>query len=174
MVIEGTGRAKADGKIALQALGVISFDDEAGVYRVCAFNNGRWLQTEIKLLDNSQRMTWGFELGEIKTASTLRINENGEWTEHADLTIGLKRLPVVMQPGRSGTRSLLEEIERKQILAALEQAKTVVASPNGAAAFLGLKRCNRGYRSWAFRRLASGPGGSSGDFHGKAAPSALT
>jgi len=37
-------------------------------------------------------------------------------------------------------RSLLEETERKQILAALEQAKGVVAGPNGAAALLGLKR----------------------------------
>jgi formate hydrogenlyase transcriptional activator len=37
-------------------------------------------------------------------------------------------------------RSLLEEAERIQILAALEQAKGVVAGPHGAAALLGLKR----------------------------------
>jgi len=88
LVIEGTGRAKADGKIALQALGIISFDDEAGIYRMRAFNDGRWLEAEIKLLEDPKGMTWGFALGAIKTASTLRINENGEWTEHADIMIG--------------------------------------------------------------------------------------
>jgi formate hydrogenlyase transcriptional activator len=37
-------------------------------------------------------------------------------------------------------RSVLEEVERKQILAALEQSHGIVAGPNGAAALLGLKR----------------------------------
>ena len=37
-------------------------------------------------------------------------------------------------------RDVLEEVERKQIVAALEQTRGVVAGPNGAAALLGLKR----------------------------------
>jgi formate hydrogenlyase transcriptional activator len=37
-------------------------------------------------------------------------------------------------------RGVLEDVERKQILAALEQSHGVVAGPNGAAAKLGLKR----------------------------------
>jgi len=37
-------------------------------------------------------------------------------------------------------RDVLEDVERKQILAALEQSHGVVAGPNGAAARLGLKR----------------------------------
>jgi len=37
-------------------------------------------------------------------------------------------------------RSVLEEVERKQILAALEQSSGIVAGPKGAAARLGLKR----------------------------------
>jgi formate hydrogenlyase transcriptional activator len=37
-------------------------------------------------------------------------------------------------------RDVLEDVERKQILAALEQSRGVVAGPNGAAARLGLKR----------------------------------
>jgi formate hydrogenlyase transcriptional activator len=35
---------------------------------------------------------------------------------------------------------VLEETERKQILAALEEARWVVAGPKGAAARLGMKR----------------------------------
>jgi formate hydrogenlyase transcriptional activator len=37
-------------------------------------------------------------------------------------------------------RGLLEDTERTQILAALKQARWVVAGPNGAAALLGMKR----------------------------------
>jgi hypothetical protein len=51
LVIEGVGRAKADGTPPLQALGLIYFDDDAGIYRMRAFNDGRWLETEVKLAD---------------------------------------------------------------------------------------------------------------------------
>jgi len=89
LVIEGVGRTKADGKVALQALGLISFDDESGTYRMRAYNDGRWLETEVKLADGDA-ITWGFSLGEISTNSVLRINAKGEWTELAELTIGTR------------------------------------------------------------------------------------
>ena len=53
LMIEGVGRTKSDGKLALQALGLISFDDESGTYRMRAFNDGRWLETEVKLADGN-------------------------------------------------------------------------------------------------------------------------
>ena len=37
-------------------------------------------------------------------------------------------------------RAVMDETERKQILAALEQTNWTVAGPNGAAALLGMKR----------------------------------
>jgi hypothetical protein len=88
LVIEGVGRTKADGKLSLQALGLISFDDETGTYRMRAFNDGRWLETEVKLADGVNSISWGFALGEFKTTTVLRITENGEWTEHGELVIG--------------------------------------------------------------------------------------
>jgi hypothetical protein len=88
LMIEGIGRVKSDGKLALQALGLISYDDERAVYTMRAFNDGRWLDTEIKLAEGGQGITWGFSFGEIKTSSLLRINEKGEWTERAEITIG--------------------------------------------------------------------------------------
>jgi hypothetical protein len=42
----------------------------------------------VKLSENGRGMTWGFALGDIRTSSTLRINEKGEWTELAEITIG--------------------------------------------------------------------------------------
>jgi hypothetical protein len=88
LVIEGVGRTKADGKLSLRALGLISFDDEAETYRMRAFNDGRWLETEVKLADGANSISWGFALGEFKTTTVLRIDENGEWTEHGELVIG--------------------------------------------------------------------------------------
>jgi hypothetical protein len=52
------------------------------------FNDGRFLETELKLLDNSQGMTWGFALGQIRTSSMMWITEKGDWTELTEITIG--------------------------------------------------------------------------------------
>ena len=87
-VIEGVGRTKSGGQLLLQAFGIISYDDESGTYRLRAFNDGRYLETQIKLLEEGKGMTWGFALGEIKTNSELRINRRGEWTELAEISIG--------------------------------------------------------------------------------------
>ena len=87
LVIEGVGRTKSDGHSVLQALGVISFDDETATYRIRAFNDGRFLESEL-LLGQEQAISWGFNLGQVTTKSVLRINESGEWTELAEIKIG--------------------------------------------------------------------------------------
>jgi hypothetical protein len=93
LLIEGVGRAKSevmpDGKPVLQALGMVSFDDETETYRMRAFNDGRFLETEVTLVaDNA--IAWGFTLGEIKTNSVLRIDDKGDWTELGELTMGAR------------------------------------------------------------------------------------
>lgn len=101
--IEGIGRNKPDNKPVLQALGIISFDDETGTYHMRAFNDGRFLETDVKLLEDGKSLTWGFALGAIRTSSVLRINEKGEWTELAEITIN-------SQP----TRKLMELTVKRQ------------------------------------------------------------
>src|SRR5207245_1977845 len=88
LVIEGVGRTKPGGQPLLQAFGIISYDDESGTYRLRAFNDGRFLETQMKLLEEGKGMTWGFALGEVRTNSVLRINERGEWTEFSEILIG--------------------------------------------------------------------------------------
>jgi len=88
LMIEGIGCNAADGKPALQALGMISFDDESGTYHMRAYNDGRYLETEVKLAENGIGMMWGFTLGEIKTSSLMRISELGDWTELHEITMG--------------------------------------------------------------------------------------
>src|SRR5262249_22253796 len=81
---------RSDGKLVLQALGLITFDDAAGTYRMRAYNDGRWLETEVTLLDDGKSLSWGFALDEIRTKSVLRINEQGEWTELAEIIFGAR------------------------------------------------------------------------------------
>ena len=87
-MIEGIGKTNADGKVAIQALGIISYDDEAGTYRMRAYNDGRYLETDLMLCESGKGVIWGFALGDIKTRSILRINEKGEWTELTEIAIG--------------------------------------------------------------------------------------
>lgn len=86
--IEGIGRTINGGQPMVQALGMISFDDELAVYRMRAFTDGRFLETDFALLDDGKSLRWGFSLGEIKMTSLLRINERREWTELHEITIG--------------------------------------------------------------------------------------
>jgi hypothetical protein len=85
LLIEGVGR-KLDGAPALQALGVISYDDETESYKMRAFNDGRFTETQVKLIDRG--ITWGFTVGQYRTSSVMRINDKGDWTELHDITIG--------------------------------------------------------------------------------------
>lgn len=101
--IEGIGRTKLDNKPVLEALGIISFDDETDTYHMRAFNDGRFLETDVKLLEDGKSLAWGFALGSIKTSSVLRINEKDEWTELAEITID-------SQP----TRKLMELTVKRQ------------------------------------------------------------
>lgn len=69
-------------------MGHVSYDDETATYHMRAFNDGRFLETEVKLANEGLGMTWGFALGEIRTQSVLRINDSGEWTEVHEIAIG--------------------------------------------------------------------------------------
>ena len=97
LMIEGIGRKESDGQPVLQALGIISYDDETKTYYMRAFNDGRFLETEVKLTQGSTGMTWGFTLGEISTRSVMRINEMGEWTELHEVTLGLQPPKKLME-----------------------------------------------------------------------------
>ncbi len=82
-----TWARQIQGKPLPQALGVVSYDANE-TYRMRAFNDGRFLETEVKLLASGKGIAWGFALGEIKTSSVLRINDKGEWTELGEIKIG--------------------------------------------------------------------------------------
>lgn len=88
LVIEGTGRPRTDQRPFLQALGIISFDDVTGAYRIRAWNDGRFLESEIQLLSDGKSLHWGFGAGDIRSTTFLRIDKDGQWTENAELMVG--------------------------------------------------------------------------------------
>ena len=77
LTIEGIGRTKADDRPVLSAFAVISYNDANGSYRMRAFNDGRYLETDLELAVDGKGAAWGFTLGSIKTSSILRINDSG-------------------------------------------------------------------------------------------------
>ena len=54
LIIEGIAKTKAEGKVALQAFGVVSYDDGTGTYRMRAYNDGRYLETDLKLIEDGK------------------------------------------------------------------------------------------------------------------------
>ena len=97
LIIEGVGRPANDSAPILQALGVISYDDANRGYRMRAFNDGRFLESEVEVLDGAKGMTWGFSFGEIKTSTTLRITDEGDWTESAEIAFGSRPAQKLME-----------------------------------------------------------------------------
>lgn len=84
LLLEGTGRDRATNTAVLRALGVISYDDERQVYQMRAFNDGRWLETDVTLLQSGRAIAWNFALEQFRTHSALRITDDGAWTVSDD------------------------------------------------------------------------------------------
>ena len=78
-------------------MGLVSYDDETATYRMHAFNDGLFLETELKLAEDGKGMTWGFAIGEIRSESVLRIDENGDWTESANIFVGGQPAPRLLE-----------------------------------------------------------------------------
>jgi hypothetical protein len=85
LLVEGTGR-DASGKIVYQALGTIAYDDAASTYRFRAYNNGHYLDTDLKVTPKG--FEWGYTAGPLKVKNVMRINEKGEWAETTESAYG--------------------------------------------------------------------------------------
>ena len=84
LLVEGTGRM-ADGTVRFNALATISYDEAAKVYRFRAHNDGRFIDTELKVSDKG--FEWGFAAGPGRVTFTMRLNEKGQWAEAGEFTM---------------------------------------------------------------------------------------
>lgn len=85
MLVEGTGR-DAEGKVVFQALATISYDDASNMYRFRAHNEGRFLDTELKMVANG--FEWGYTAGPLTVKNVMKLTDKGEWNEVTESTYG--------------------------------------------------------------------------------------
>jgi hypothetical protein len=85
MLVEGTGR-DAEGRAVFGALATISFDDATSTYRFRAYNDGRFLDTELRV--NVNGFEWGYTAGPLRVSNTMKVTERGEWSEITESTYG--------------------------------------------------------------------------------------
>lgn len=85
LLVEGTGR-DTNGKIVFRALATIAYDDAAKQYRFRSYNDGRYLDTDLKVNDNGWE--WGYAVGQGRARFTMRLNGRDEWTETGEFLMG--------------------------------------------------------------------------------------
>lgn len=85
LLIEGQSTG-SDGKVQFQALATVSYDDAAHLYRFRAYNDGRYIDTELTVQPDG--FAWGFDAGPAKIRNTMHLTPKGEWQETTDVTFG--------------------------------------------------------------------------------------
>jgi hypothetical protein len=86
LLIEGTGRNPESGEIMFRALATVSYDDAGGVYHFRAYNDGSYLDSELKVPDRG--FEWGYKAGQAQIAFAMKLSDTGDWVETGDVTLG--------------------------------------------------------------------------------------
>jgi hypothetical protein len=86
LLIEGTGRNPKTADVMFNALATISYDDAAKIYHFRAYNDGRYLDTELKVPENG--FEWGYKAGPADIRFVMRLNDKSEWVETGDVKFG--------------------------------------------------------------------------------------
>ena len=85
MLVEGKSTS-ADGKIQFSALATISYDDAAKTYRFRAYNEGRYIDTELTVAGNG--FSWSYAAGPAHVANTMHLTDKNEWQESTEVDMG--------------------------------------------------------------------------------------
>src|SRR5580704_48543 len=89
LLIEGTGRNPETGEVKFRALATVSYDDAAGAYHFRAYNDGSYLDAELKVPDRG--FEWGYNAGPAHITFAMKLNDTGDWVETGDVTVGNAR-----------------------------------------------------------------------------------
>ena len=85
LLIEGQS-AGSDGKPQFQALATVAYDDASRAYRFRAYNEGRYLDTELTVQPDG--FSWGFDAGPAKIQNKMHLSAKGEWQETTGVAFG--------------------------------------------------------------------------------------
>jgi hypothetical protein len=86
LLIEGTGRNPDSSEVMFRALATVSYDDVAGLYHFRAYNDGSYLDAELKVPENG--FEWGYKAGPAQIAFIMKLNDKGDWVETGAATMG--------------------------------------------------------------------------------------
>lgn len=89
LLVEGSSH-NSEGKVAFNALAIVSFDDATHTYRFRAYNDGHYLDTELTVPDtvSAKSFSWSFTAGPAHIANTMHLTAKGEWAETTEATVG--------------------------------------------------------------------------------------
>jgi hypothetical protein len=85
LTVQGTGREPATGEVYFRAFATIAYDDAGKAYRFRTYNDGRYLDTELKVGDKS--FEWSYTAGPAIVRFTMHLNEAGDWVEKGEVTM---------------------------------------------------------------------------------------
>lgn len=80
LLIQGASTTPG-GKIEFSALATIAYDDASCAYRIRAYNDGHYVDTELSVVPNG--FSWGFAAGPAHVVNTMHLTPAGEWHEVA-------------------------------------------------------------------------------------------
>jgi hypothetical protein len=67
------------------ALATISYADAAGVYHFRTYNDGSYLDTELKVPESG--FEWGYKARPAQIRFVMSLNGQGDWVETSDMTM---------------------------------------------------------------------------------------
>lgn len=85
LLIEGKSTS-VDGKVLFSALATIAYDEASNSYRIRAYSDGHYLDTELSLLEHG--FSWGFTTGPAHIVNNMQLTGKGEWNESTEMTVG--------------------------------------------------------------------------------------
>lgn len=85
LVVEGTGRNEQSGAVEFNAFATIAHDERTGTYRIRAYNEGNYLDTELVVRDRG--FEWGFTSGPAAVRNVMALDETGRWIETTEVAI---------------------------------------------------------------------------------------
>lgn len=85
LLVEGKSTSP-DGKVEFNALATITYDDASHTYRIRAYNDGHYLDTEFSVPTDG--FSWSFQAGTAHVVNTMHLTAKGEWNEVSDATVG--------------------------------------------------------------------------------------
>jgi len=82
LLIEGKS-TDADGKVIFSALATVSYEDASKAYHFRAYNEGRYLDTELTVPGNG--FSWSYAGGPAHVVNTMHLTEKGQWQESTNV-----------------------------------------------------------------------------------------